>query len=290
LAGTEAGVTHAIEVEPHKDDYAMGRTPAEYERLRQQARILEPAARRVLEQIGLASGMCCVDIGCGPGEVMRLMGELVGPSGRVVGIDVDSTLGAQALAMLRERGTGRFEFVEADAAQLDQLPGGECDLAYARLVLIHTQDPAVLLRRMYGWLRPGGYLVVQDFDLKGMDADAAGEAGREFLRVAIGVFQALGRDPQTGQNLPYYFRAAGLGRPDGTDISGILSPMTTLAPMMEGVFRSVLPHALRLGLTTEARSEVLLAGLTGLAERDEIWGRWPLLMSAWKRKPLETSA
>jgi hypothetical protein len=84
------------------------------------------------------------------------------------------------------------------------------------------------------------------------------------------VFQALGRDSQTGQNLPYYFRAAGLGRPDGTDISGILSPMTTLAPKMEGVFRSVLPHALGLGLTTEARSEMLLAGLTdpGRARRN----------------------
>jgi SAM-dependent methyltransferase len=199
-------VTHAIEVEPHKDDYAMGRTPAEYERLRQQARILEPAARRVLEQIGLDSGMCCVDVGCGPGEVMRLRGELVGPSGRVVGVDVDSTLGAQALAMLRERGTSSFEFVEADAAQLDQLPGGECDLAYARLVLIHTQDPAVLLRRMYGWLRPGGYLVVQDFDLKGMDADAAGEAGREFLRVAnrrvSGAWPGLANRPESSLLLP----------------------------------------------------------------------------------------
>ena len=282
-------MTHAIEVERRKHDYAMGRTPAEYERLRQQARILEPAARRVLEQIGLGSGMCCVDVGCGPGEVMRLMGELVGPSGRVVGVDVDSTLGAQALAMLRDGGTCSFEFVEADAAKLDQLPGGACDLAYARLVLIHAQDPAVLLRRMYGWLRPGGYLVVQDFDLKGMDVDAAGEAGREFLRVGLGVFQALGLDPQTGQNLPYYFRTAGLGKPDGTEISGILSPMTTVAPMMEGVFRSVLPHALRLGLTTEARSEMLLAGLAGLAARDDMWGRWPLLVSAWKRKPLEAS-
>jgi len=282
-------VTRAIEVEPRKDDYAMGRTPAEYERLRRQARILEPAARRVLEQIGVAPGMCCVDVGCGPGEVMRLMGDLVGPSGRVVGIDLDSTLGAQALAMLRERGTCSFEFVEADAASMDQLSGGACDLAYARLVLIHAQDPAVLLRRMYGWLDPGGYLVVQDFDLKGMDVDAAGEAGRAFLRVAIGVFQALGRDPQTGQNLPYYFRTAGLGRPDGTDISGILSPMATVAPMMEGVFRSVPAHALRLGLTTQARSELLLADLAALANRDDVWGRWPLLMSAWKRKPLDPS-
>ncbi len=154
-------------IETRSDDYAMGRTAAEYERLRRQARVLEPLTRRVLEQVGIQSGMSCVDVGCGPGEVMRLIGELVGASGRVVGVDVDGAVGAQAIAMLRETGTARFEFIEGDAATLTDLPDGSFDLAYARLVLIHAQDPAALLRRMYGWLRPGGRLLVQDFDLKG---------------------------------------------------------------------------------------------------------------------------
>lgn len=54
--------------------------------------------------------------------------------------------------------------------------------------------------------------------------------------------------------------------------------------MMEGVYRSVLPQALKLGLTTEARSGALLADLAALARRGDLWGRWPLLISAWKRK------
>jgi ubiquinone/menaquinone biosynthesis C-methylase UbiE len=254
-------VTHATELEPHRREYVMGRTDAEYERLRRQVRLFELVTRRVLERAGIRPGMNCVDIGCGPGEVMRLMGELVGPSGRVVGVDLDGPLGAQALAMLRAAGHSTFEFVEGDASLMDEPPGGHFDLAYARLVLIHSQDPVHLLRRIYGWLRPGGCLVVQDFDLKGLNVESAGEAGREFQRVAVGVFEVTGRDPQAGQNLPYYFRAAGLGAPDGTDVSGVLSPMTVLARMMEDVFRSVLPHALRLSLTTEAGSEALLANL-----------------------------
>lgn len=283
-------MTHAIEMEPRNGDYMMGRTEAEYERLRRQARLLEPATRRVLESTGIGPGMSCVDIGCGPGEVMRLMGELVGPSGRVVGVDLDAPLGAQALAMLRATGHSTFEFIEGDASVMGEPPGGHFDLAYARLVLIHSQDPVHLLRRMYGWLRPGGCLVVQDFDLKGLNVESAGEAGREFRRVAVGVFEATGRDPEAGQNLPYYFRAAGLGAPDGTDVSGILSPMTVLARMMEDVFRSVLPHALRLSLTTEAGSEALLADLARVGARDDEWGRWPLLISAWKRKDGHASA
>src|SRR6266545_3768422 len=197
----------------------------------------------------------------GPGEVMRLMGELVGAAGRVVGVDVGGALGSRAIAMLRGAGTARFEFVPGDALVVSQLAEGSFDLTYARSVLIHANNPAALLRRMYDWLRPGGCLVVQDFDLTGLNIDSAGKAGVEFQRVTVGVFEAAGRDPQTGQPLPAYFRAAGLGAPDGTDVSGILSPMAAAVPMMEAVYRSVLPQALKLGITTEARSDALLAEL-----------------------------
>lgn len=219
-------VTEAVTTRSRPDDYLMGRTPAEHERLRRQARALEPVTRRVLERIGVQPGMSCLDLGCGPGEVMRLLGELVGPSGRVTGIDLDGQAGDQALASLRAPGAARFDFVQGDATTLTELPGHPFDLAYARLVLIHSDDPAGLLRRMYGWVRPGGWLMVQDFDLNGLDLGAAGEVGREFGRVALGVFEAAGRDIRTGQHLPGYFQTAGLGNPDGADVSGFLTPMT----------------------------------------------------------------
>ena len=50
-------------------DYALGRTPEEYERLRAQARVWEAATGRLLDQVGLAPGASCLDAGCGPGEL-----------------------------------------------------------------------------------------------------------------------------------------------------------------------------------------------------------------------------
>jgi ubiquinone/menaquinone biosynthesis C-methylase UbiE len=50
-------------------DYVMGRATAEYQRLRSQARALEPVTRRVLERVGVGGGMRCVDVGCGAGDV-----------------------------------------------------------------------------------------------------------------------------------------------------------------------------------------------------------------------------
>ena len=99
---------------PRRDGYVLGRTPAEYERLRAQARVWEAATGRLLDQVELAPGSRCLDAGCGPGETMRLLAQRVGPSGRVLGVDVDAALGAQALAMLHAAGHLHCSFAPVD--------------------------------------------------------------------------------------------------------------------------------------------------------------------------------
>jgi trans-aconitate methyltransferase len=51
----------------------MSRTSEEYERLRRQSELLESITGSVLNRVGLSTGMSCLDLGCGPGEVMRLL-------------------------------------------------------------------------------------------------------------------------------------------------------------------------------------------------------------------------
>jgi hypothetical protein len=66
----------------------------------------------------------------------------------------------------------------------------------------------------------------------------------------FGVYEKTGRDLRFGQKLPVHFRAAGLGEPDGTDVAGLLAPAAEVSWLYEGVYRSILPAAWRLGLTT----------------------------------------
>ena len=58
----------------------MSRTSEEYERLRRQSELLESITGSVLNRVGLSTGMSCLDLGCGPGEVMHLMAQRVGPT------------------------------------------------------------------------------------------------------------------------------------------------------------------------------------------------------------------
>src|SRR5437899_7383918 len=124
-----------------RDDYVLGHSSDEYERLRRQADVLEPATRRVFESIGLQPGWSCLDVGCGPGESMRLMGEFVGPSGKVTGLDRDGKAGCEALERLRAEGQSRYYFIEANIETVDRIGGTLFDLTFARLALLFVRDP-----------------------------------------------------------------------------------------------------------------------------------------------------
>jgi len=270
-----------------RDRYALGHTPEEYSRLRAQARVWEAATGRLLDQVALSPGARCLDAGCGPGETMRLMAQRVGPAGRVVGIDLDAPLGARALAMLHDAGHRHCEFHEYDLAGPAPIPGAPFDVVYARLLLFHLPERVGALARLWDAVAPGGHLVVQDYDLRsaGMLTDLDSMA--EVKRVIIGAFTAVGCDVTAGARLPVLFAQAGLGAPDGTDVAGRLEPLAISAAMFEWTYRSLLPTALVHGITTEAGAAATLAAVGRDAER--FAGEpmlWPLLIGAWKRKPL----
>ena len=246
----------------------------------------EPETARLLDRAGISPRQRCLDAGCGPGEVMRLMAERVGPDGEVVGVDVDDPLGRQAEAMLEAAGHPqcRFELHEVGAA--DPLPGAPFDLVFARLVLIHVDDPRAVLRRLWDSVAPGGALVVQDYDLLSAEVVPEPPVIEDFKRVALGAFRESGRDLRLGLGLPALHVSAGIGRPDGLDAGIRLGPLADLAPMYEAVYRSCVPAALSLGLATEEECNAWFGAfaeyLAGGAEENT--ALWPLLVGTWKRK------
>ncbi len=267
------------------DTYALGRTPEEYERLRAQSRVWEAATARLFDQVGLGAGARCLDAGSGPGETMRMMAQRVGPEGLVLGVDVDAPLGAQALRSLHAAGHHQCAFEQGDVSLAGRVPGGPFDLVFARLLLFHVHDRVGVLRNLWDWVAPGGHLVVQDYDVEPCNVQPELETIDEFRRVVSGAFDAAGCDSRAGHHLPLLFAEAGIGAPDGTDVAGRLEPFAAASAMFGAVYRSVLPGALALGLTTEERSERWFEDLArDVAESGGHAAMWPLMIGAWKRK------
>jgi SAM-dependent methyltransferase len=265
--------------------YALERTPREYERLRAQARMWEPATARVLDRVGIAAGASCLDAGCGPGETMRLLASRVGPGGTVVGVDVDGALGAAAERGLHAEGLRQCRFAAADLTEDGPVPGGPYDVVFARLLLFHLPRRVAVLGRLWEAVRPGGHLVVQDYDLGPADVLPAAASVTETVRLMVATFEALGCDVRAGMRLPRLFADAGVGDPDGADVAGRLEPLAAGAAMLEHTLRSVLPAAYAHGITTEGQAEETLAALCRDAAAGGRTLLWPLMIGAWRRKP-----
>jgi len=118
------------------------------------------------EAVGVAEGWRCLEVGGGGGSIGRWLAARVGSAGRVTVTDIDP-------AWITEGADGNLEVIRHDIAA-EPLPQGAYDLVHARLVLIHVPDRDAALRRMAAALRPGGWLVVEDFDMRVLRDGGAG--------------------------------------------------------------------------------------------------------------------
>lgn len=265
------------------DGYVHARDAKEYQRLRDQARMWQSATEAVLDATGLKAGMSCLDVGSGPGAVMRLMADRVGPEGCVTGIEIDAELGAQSLQELRAEGGARFELVKADLLTLETIEGAPFDLTFCRLLLMHMRDPMAILEKMQAWTKSGGTVVAQEFDFGAVAVEPPCPAMGEFNRVFEGVFRGHGRNLRAGRQLPAQFEAAGLGLPDGTEATAHFLPLAAMATMFIGVYDSLYAAGTELGIADPMRASAFRTEMAEAAEDGRYYCLTPILIAAWKR-------
>jgi ubiquinone/menaquinone biosynthesis C-methylase UbiE len=264
------------------DGYVHTRDGKEYQRLRDQARMWQAATAHVLAAVGLGPGMSCLDVGSGPGAVMRLMADRVGPEGRVTGIEIDGALGAEALQDLRREGGAEFEQITADLLKLEGPTGAPFDLTFCRLLLMHMRDPVAILEKMSTWTKPGGVVVAQEFDFGAIAVEPTCPAMGEFNRVFEGVFRGHGRNMRAGRQLPAQFEA-GLGTPDGTYAAVHFLPLAQMANMLIGVYDGLYAAGAELGLADPVRALAFRAEMTEAGADGRYYCLTPVLIAAWKR-------
>lgn len=118
--------------------------------------LLRPITSRALERASVQPGARIVDIGCGCGGTTIELGKLVGPEGRVLGIDVSAPMLARAAERLPPGLP--VEFLRADATT-HSFPLADFDLLFSRLGVMFFAEPARSFANLRTALRPGGRLV-----------------------------------------------------------------------------------------------------------------------------------
>ncbi|HSB69549.1 MAG TPA: methyltransferase domain-containing protein [Candidatus Methylomirabilis sp.] len=111
-------------------------------------------------------GESVLDLGCGAGLDALVAAQIVGPTGRVVGIDLSRELLAVAEAGRMQAGFAHVEFREA-AIEALPFPAASFAVAISNGVLNLVPDKPAALREIFGVLRPDGRLQACDIGLVG---------------------------------------------------------------------------------------------------------------------------
>lgn len=147
---------------PH---YALEVSEAERMRYREMARRAREQEGERWQRYGVVPGARVADVGCGPGAVLVVLADIVGPEGSVTGVEPNAVARAAALEEIGRSGLGNARVVEGSgtATTLDE---GTCDVVMIRHVLFHVGDAVhAVLEHAVTLLRPGGHLYTVDVDL-----------------------------------------------------------------------------------------------------------------------------
>ena len=266
-------------------EYALGRSEAETQRLILQHQIYGPLTRQFLVGAGVGPGMTVLDLGSGAGDVALLLADLVGPQGRVVGIDTNAQILDVARARVRAAGWSNVTLVEGD---LHALPRDEeFDAVVGRWVLMYVPDPAAVLRAVAGRLRKGGLVAFQEGDLSNPPAPyppvPLHEQVRRWTTPPPG---APGPDTQMGLKLCRTYLAAGLPAPMlrmDTPIGG--GAEWPGFAYLAGTVRSLLPFFEKLGVVSAEEVDVDTLAQRLRTELEAVDGVQilPPLIGAWAR-------
>ena len=109
----------------------------------------------------LRPGERAVDVGCGAGMDSLIAGRMVGPEGRVIGVDMTQVMLEKARAAAEEAGLGNVEFHQSYAEELP-VPDGWADVVISNGVLNLMPDKDAVLAEMVRVLKPDGRLQIGD--------------------------------------------------------------------------------------------------------------------------------
>ena len=267
------------------NQYILGHSNEELDRLIHQARFLGDLTEHVLRLAGLGPGMRVLDVGCGVGDVSFLAAHLVGPEGEVIGVDKSP----EAIALASQRATAaRLNNVRFVTQNLVELTLNEpVDALIGRLVLMYFADPAAILRHLTGLLKPDGLVVFHEIDTSGSKSEPVCDLFGTTVGRIEQAFTLAGADIRMGLKLARVFQEAGLPRPQMMQGARVESgPDSQAYSDVAQLTRTLLPLMERTGIATAVEVEVdtLADRLRQEAvARDATWVA-PAFIGAWVRK------
>jgi SAM-dependent methyltransferase len=205
-------------------DYVLGTHDEEIIRLGLQHRVWRPRALDAWRRAGFTIGQTVLDVGCGPGHASFDLADVVGATGKVIGLERSGRFLSALQAARTRRGVDNIETIEVDLDE-GEFPVRNADGAWCRWVLCFVRKPRQLLAKIGGALRPGGVIVLHEyFDYSTWRLAPRCPELEEFVTVVMQSWRDQGGEPDIALELPRWLAELGFAIREMRPIIDIVTP------------------------------------------------------------------
>jgi SAM-dependent methyltransferase len=245
-------------------------------RFRALAEIFDPGTIRHLSDRGVDQGWDCLEVGAGNGSIASWLSGRVGPTGSVLVTDIDTRF-------LEPLKLPNVEVRRHNIAT-DPLPESAFDVVHSRLVLLHIPEREKALRRMIAALKPGGWLVDEEFDSVSLLADPVAHPEEVLPKTQLAMMRLVedrGVERRYGRLLLGRLLANGLVATGAEGRMFMWQSQSAGTSLMRANFQQLRAEMIKAGYITEYEFEQDLARL----KAPDFLTISPTLWAAWGRRP-----
>jgi len=224
-----------------------------------------------LDRLGVAPGWRCLEVGAGAGSIAAWLARRAGAA-HVVATELNTDF----LAALRELGVR----VERHDIAADPPVSTDLDIIHARAVLEHLPARQDVLGRLVSWLRPGGWLLIEEVSF--LPAAATHPVVERVSKAVIEVMAStVGSDFAWARTLPLPLEEAGLAEVDAVISNQVLRGGNAVAAALVATIRGAAPLLLQSGLVSKSDVDEFTELLGDRSFVDHCL----TIVAAWGRRP-----
>lgn len=213
----------------------------------------DPGTQAILAACGARSGARVLEAGAGGGSIVAWLSQQVGSTGSVLAVDTDTRF-VEPL---------RSSVIQVTQLNLvtGELPAAEFDLVHARLVLEHIPEREEVLDHLVRTVKPGGWIVIEDYDWTSFGFESADEAAQRAATAVLGFMTAAGFDGTYGRRLTGALARRGLTDVYGDGRSRVIDRTTAGFDFFRLSFEQLAPVVVDAGLLSSDDAESVRVSL-----------------------------
>ena len=132
---------------------------------------MQAVNQKLCETVGVKPGERLLEVGSGTGIICRMLAPHLQPGGQIVGVDISTEMTTEAKKYALADGIDNGIIFETCTAESLPYTDSSFDGAIAARLLLHAADPDIVMREMKRVVKPGGRVVVMDWDFDTVTVD-----------------------------------------------------------------------------------------------------------------------